>query len=150
MLMKRVREGGQENEAATEAVRGGVGSSGVREGIEPPPRHQNAGRHRGMIEAELRPVFVGRLFPLGQVTMTAGVCARVAENAEFAKHVTQGVQRHASGDWGSVDDADRRENELSLQQGARLLSAYGEGDGKIWIITEADRSLTTILFPSEY
>lgn len=61
------------------------------------------------------------------------------------------VIRHLAGDWGELSEGDRRENELSLTHGFRLLSAYMLGDGtKIWIITEADRSATTILLPDEY
>ena len=59
--------------------------------------------------------------------------------------------RHIAGDWGDVDEHDRRENELSLQHGWHLLSAYTLSTGvKIWIITEADRSVTTFLLPEEY
>lgn len=61
------------------------------------------------------------------------------------------VIRHLAGDWGDIDEHDRRENELSLIHGFRLLSAYTLNSGtKIWIITEADRSVTTILLPDEY
>ena len=61
------------------------------------------------------------------------------------------LQRHLAGDWGDVDEHDRRENELSLQYGWRLLSSYTLSTGvKFWIITEADRSVTTFLLPSEY
>ena len=59
--------------------------------------------------------------------------------------------RHIAGDWGDVDEHDARENELSLQHGSRILSAYTLGTGvKFWIITEADRTVTTLLLPSEY
>jgi len=59
--------------------------------------------------------------------------------------------RHIAGDWGDVDEHDRRENELSLIHGLRLLSAYTLSSGtKIWVITEADRSATTVLLPEEY
>ena len=58
------------------------------------------------------------------------------------------LTRHAAGDWGNLCDEDRRENELALQEGHRLLSAYQADDGtKFWIITEADRSVTTVLLP---
>ena len=61
------------------------------------------------------------------------------------------LHRHVVGDWGDLDGDDRAENDLSVRQGFRLLSAYHLRDGtKIWIITEADRSSTTILLPSEY
>lgn len=64
------------------------------------------------------------------------------------------LTRHASGDWGEVCGADRKENEKSLKNGWRIMSVYSVGpEGgkeKVWIITEADRSATTILLPSEY
>ncbi|MDE2125277.1 MAG: hypothetical protein KGJ62_01660 [Armatimonadetes bacterium] len=62
------------------------------------------------------------------------------------------IRRHQRGDWGEVCKADQEENELSLREGFRLLSAYTlpQTGAKIWIITEADRSVTTILLPEEY
>jgi hypothetical protein len=60
------------------------------------------------------------------------------------------LQRHVTGDWGNLDDADKQENEISVKKGFRILSAYGTGDCKLWVITEADRSVTTILLPQEY
>jgi hypothetical protein len=59
--------------------------------------------------------------------------------------------RHIAGDWGELDEHDRRENELSLEHGWRILSTYRlSNGGRIWIITEADRSVTTVLLPEEY
>lgn len=90
-------------------------------------------------------------FNLGQVCLTRGVNDLVAENLEFAKFVTASLRRHANGDWGDVGREDWMENEQSLVAGLRLFSAYHEhGRSRIWIITEADRSVTTILFPDEY
>jgi len=61
------------------------------------------------------------------------------------------LARHANGDWGEVDEPDRKANEYAVEHGLRVLSAYKLRTGqKIWIITEADRSKTTILLPSEY
>ena len=61
------------------------------------------------------------------------------------------LARHVSGDWGEVPPEDIAENELSLQQGFRLLSAYHTSAGvKLWVITEANRSSTCILLPEEY
>lgn len=61
------------------------------------------------------------------------------------------LNRHVQGDWGDLGDRDRRENERALTEGARLLSSYSlAGDTRIWIITEADRSATTLLLPEEY
>jgi len=67
------------------------------------------------------------------------------------KNPLEYLSRHTRGDWGDVDELDRRENERSLVHGFRLLSAYTLISGtKIWIITEADRSVTTVLLPEEY
>ncbi len=94
---------------------------------------------------------VNPTFPLGQFAMTRGVNDLVAEDEAFAKFVTGSLTRHCRGDWGDLTDEDKQENELSLKAGYRLLSAYeANGLPKIWIITEADRSATTILFPDEY
>jgi hypothetical protein len=61
------------------------------------------------------------------------------------------LRRHLGGDWGDVDEHDRRENELSVQRGWRILSSYTLKDGtRMWLITEADRSCTTFLLPEEY
>ena len=88
---------------------------------------------------------------MGRLLMTRGVNDLVAEDEAFAKLVMSSLTRHQRGDWGDLTDEDKQENELSLKEGYRLLSAYeSEGLPKIWIITEADRSATTILFPDEY
>ena len=87
-------------------------------------------------------------FSLGQVVATPG--ALIALDA--AGHAPREfLDRHSRGDWGELDEHDRHENEWSLVHRCRLLSAYHLRDGtKIWIITEADRSATTILLPEEY
>ena len=90
-------------------------------------------------------------FTLGRLLMTRGVNELVAGDEAFAKFVMASLARHAKGDWGNLRDEDKQENELSLKEGYRLLSAYeSEGLPRIWIITEADRSVTTVLFPDEY
>ena len=87
-------------------------------------------------------------FSLGQVVSTPGALDALARAGQDA---WQFIGRHAAGDWGELDDHDRRENELSVKEGSRILSAYHLKDGTtIWIITEADRSSTTILLPEEY
>ena len=87
-------------------------------------------------------------FPLGQVVATPGALAALQGTGE---NPLTFVQRHAQGDWGDLDEEDKQENEFSLTRNLRLLSAYALMDGtRIWIITEADRSATTILLPSEY
>ena len=90
-------------------------------------------------------------FSLGQLVMTRGVNDKIADDAKFSKFVIESLGRHAKGDWGDLGQEDKQENELSLKKGFRLLSAYERADlPKIWIITEADRSVTTVLFPDEY
>ena len=85
-------------------------------------------------------------FPLGQVVITAH-----AQDVLHPEDVPAALRRHASGDWGELDGHDRHENDLALQQGLRLFSAYRDRcDVKFWIITEADRSATTILLPEDY
>jgi len=92
-----------------------------------------------------------RKFEMGQLVWTRGVNDLVAENEEFAKFVTESLRRHARGDWGDLSEEDKRENEYALGKYLRLLSAYEKPPlPKIWIITEADRSVTTVLFPEEY
>jgi hypothetical protein len=88
------------------------------------------------------------LFPLGQVFLTVGAREALEESRQTANEF---LARHEKGDWGEICEDDRRENELSIEEGFRILSAYKTARGeKIWIITEADRSSTTALLPSEY
>lgn len=95
--------------------------------------------------------FTGKKFELGQLVMTAGVVAKVAEDPVFAQFALESLKRHANGDWGDLCEDDKKENEFSLGKHLRLFSAYEKkGLPKIWLITEADRSVTTTLFPEEY
>ncbi len=90
-------------------------------------------------------------FEAGKLLFTSGVNDLVAESEDFAKFVLASLKRHLTGDWGELSEEDKAENELSLNKQLRLLSAYEKDNlPKIWIITEADRSATTILFPDEY
>jgi hypothetical protein len=84
-------------------------------------------------------------FPLGKIVITANAADQLDRQA-----VNEGLRRHASGDWGEACPDDRKENELSLKEGFRLMSVYRSGDKKFWIITEADRSVTTVLMPDDY
>jgi len=88
------------------------------------------------------------LFSLGRVVATPGAL----EALEAAQHdPIELLSRHISGDWGKLDEHDTEQNQLALEQGYRLLSAYVLVSGvKVWVITEADRSTTTLLLPSEY
>jgi hypothetical protein len=82
------------------------------------------------------------------VVATPGALSAL-EKAEQAPDVF--LDRHVNGDWGEVTDADKQENELSVEQGFRILSAYTTSAGdRIWVLTEADRSATIILLPEEY
>jgi len=58
--------------------------------------------------------------------------------------------RHLTGDWGDVDEFDKQQNDLAVKGGSRILSAYQTPAGKLWLITESDRSATTFLLPDEY
>jgi hypothetical protein len=85
--------------------------------------------------------------PLGRVVATPGALQVLSEAGEDLRLL---LARHSSGDWGDLDAHDRRENELSLRHGWRIVSSYPVGERKVWIITEANRSVTTILLPEEY
>ncbi len=89
------------------------------------------------------------LFDVGAVVATPGALEALAEARVPPLTL---LRRHASGDWGELDAHDRGENTKSLKHGWRLLSSYrvGENGAKVWIITEADRSSTCVLLPSEY
>jgi hypothetical protein len=84
-------------------------------------------------------------FPLGQLVITREAAGRLTPD-----EIADGIVRHARGDWGDISPADAAENELALREGFRLLSAYGRGEHRFWVITEADRSATTILLPEDY
>jgi hypothetical protein len=88
------------------------------------------------------------LFQPGRVFLTPGAKDALVEAGELPSKY---LVRHLAGDWGEIPPEDAKENELSVREGYRILSAYGLKTGtKIWIITEADRSSTTILLPEEY
>jgi hypothetical protein len=85
-------------------------------------------------------------FPLGQTVITPN-----ARDQLHPEDVLEAMKRHSAGDWGDVDDHDRQENEHSLANTLRLLSVYHDRNRvKFWIITEADRSATTVLLPEDY
>lgn len=99
---------------------------------------------------------------LGRTTATGGIAATMRLHPDIAKFVDACITRHKSGDWGDVDEDDQQANDKALTNGKRLLSVYhlphpiaaatnfGEATvTQLWIITEWDRSVTTILWPSE-
>ena len=90
-------------------------------------------------------------FPTGRMVMTGGVSDKMDGKPEFHKFVVNSLGRHTGGDWGDLSQDDRAANDQALIHGGRLFSAYEHPElPKIWIITEADRSATTVLFPDEY
>jgi len=89
-----------------------------------------------------------KTFPLGRTLATPGALEALADSGESPADF---LRRHATCDWGDVSEEDWRLNDEALEQGDRLLSAYHTANGeKIWAITEADRSATTILRPEDY
>jgi hypothetical protein len=86
------------------------------------------------------------LFPLGQVVATSAAVDTLSQ-----EEMNAAIRRHASGDWGEVCEEDRETNEAALAEKGRLMSVYQTKDEtKFWIITEWDRSVTTILLPDDY
>jgi hypothetical protein len=86
------------------------------------------------------------LFHLGQTVIT-----RNAMDVLHPEDVRLCLARHARGDWGDLGQADLRSNQIALDQGLRLFSPYNDRNGaRFWIITEADRSATTVLLPEDY
>jgi hypothetical protein len=85
-------------------------------------------------------------FPLGQIVATPNALSQLAND-----DIQAALRRHATGDWGDCNAGDWQENELSLREGFRLFSVYHSVAGaKFWVITEADRSATTVLMPEDY
>jgi hypothetical protein len=85
--------------------------------------------------------------PLGKVVATPGALKLLTE---AGGHPFDYLARHATGDWGELCAFDRRQNQIALRDGYRVLSSYSVGRECVWVITEADRSVTTILLPEEY
>ena len=91
-------------------------------------------------------IAIGPRFCLGQVVITPS-----AMNKSPPEEVRAALRRHGQGDWGDLGSDDRAENVRALKFGGRLFSAYTAGNGtKFYIITESDRSVTTILLPEDY
>lgn len=111
----------------------------------------------------MRVVTENSRFALGKIVFTSGVVALVMQDREFKPGAEDEVRRlltrHASGDWGDLDDEDKVQNDRSIRYDlrpghvldrTRVLSAYQLLGEKVWIITEAGRHETTVLFPDEY
>lgn len=93
-------------------------------------------------------------FPLGRVCATRGVAHDMERDAAFARFVADSLARYRRCDWGGVSAADGKANSRAVECGGeRILAAYrypGRDGRRIWILTEADRSATTVLYPEEY
>ena len=88
------------------------------------------------------------LFDLGQLVATPGALAALEKSGQSAMDF---LSRHVTGDWGELTEDDRKENQLSVEKGFRILSSYKTNAGeRLWIITEGSRCHTTILLPKEY
>jgi hypothetical protein len=107
--------------------------------------HQRKSNSTG--EAPAAKLQTTELFPLGLVVATPGALDLLDRNGINA---TTYLTRHQCGDFGTVDSADVQENMNAIKYRLRILSAYDVGKARMWIITEADRSVTTLLLPSEY
>lgn len=91
--------------------------------------------------------FLSPRFVLGQIAATPAVLAHLERHGVNASEY---LDRHVRGDWGDVPPEDAAENEFAVNHRLRLLSSYMIAGERVWIITEADRSVSTLLFPSEY
>lgn len=89
------------------------------------------------------------LFPLGRIMATPRALSLLASTATSPAEL---LDRHVAGDWGEIPPEDVRENERSLKYGFRIVNSYSVGVSgeRVWIITEADRSSTCLLLPTEY
>lgn len=94
----------------------------------------------------------GKKFDLGQVVVTKGIDEKMKEDRSFQVFVQVSIGRYVHRDWGQTSDEDAKANNRAIQNGERILAVYKQPktDTTIRIITEADRSVTTILFPYEY
>ena len=91
-------------------------------------------------------------FELGQTVVTRGIDELMKNDSQFKSFVYASLNRYAKCDWGDTCKEDKRTNDEAIKNGERILAVYKQPDTKnvIWIITEWDRSATTILFPEEY
>ena len=89
-------------------------------------------------------------FSLGKLVMTRAVHEKMNRDIDFAIGVLESFERYLSCDWCDLCSEDKAENEKALRNGERIFALYNIGNEKIYIITEWDRSVTTILFPEEY
>lgn len=99
-------------------------------------------------------------FSPGTIVCTQAVNEVCKDNEDVRAFILHALAKHLNGDWGDLSEGDREQNEDALENGDRLFSSYNWDEGfspgndnpfeKLWIITEADRSATTVLFPEDY
>jgi len=90
-------------------------------------------------------------FELGEILYSYEIDARVSKDKKFDEFILDCLFRHVTGDWGNLSEQDKSENEYSMGKYLRIFSSYKYRNAeKIWIMTEADRQHTTVLFPNEY
>jgi hypothetical protein len=87
------------------------------------------------------------LFQLGKLMATPGA---IAFCDQHCINMISLVRKHSRGEWGDMCAADKKANDEAVRNGTRIFSAYEFPQGKIWIITESNRSVTTVLLPEEY
>lgn len=90
------------------------------------------------------------MFDLGRLVLTHFINDEIADNTEFSREIVKIMKRYRGKDWGDLSKHDKEINEEALKIGDRLLATYETTQGKVYVITEADRSITTILFSHEY
>lgn len=87
---------------------------------------------------------------LGKLFMTKGISLAIAKDRDFAVKVSDCFERYTNEDWGDLCESDKQLNVEALEYNDQIFAAYNTNKGKIYIITESDRSVTTILFADEY
>jgi hypothetical protein len=88
------------------------------------------------------------MFPLGQIVITPAALELLEQGNISPESI---IQRHVLGDWGDMTDSDKKANDLAVEMGGRILSAYKLPRGtEVWVTTEPDRNSTTIMLPSEH
>lgn len=89
-------------------------------------------------------------FKAGKIYMTIGIDNALKQNKGFFKEIIGCFEKYLTGNWGNLTESDMEANNIALTNGERILGAYNTSQGKVYIITECDRSTTTILFANEY
>lgn len=111
-----------------------------------PPDHPSESGTRQPKSTSQVNLWKSRNLPIGEILITANADKQLSRSVMLIA-----IARHCSGDWGDVSEADWQANDEALEVGNRIHSAYRTADGvKFWIITEWDRSITTILLPDDY